>query len=352
MNTPTKDINLALLIDVDNIAYRYTENILSELSKYGKVTIRRMYGDWSQLRLKSWLSIASKYSLTPIMQPNNSPGKNASDIGLIIDAMDILYSGEVEGFCIVSSDGDFNKLATRIREAGKVVIGMGEKKTPESFRASCERFVFLDVLESALDEDNEDGRDTDFSFPIVKNDALSPSNPLSKPSPLSSNTEALNGAEITPRSALENVIINMISDNTAEGRDTNLSEIGTRLAKIYPDFDIRNYNYSKLSSFIKDFDSLSVTSRNKAVWVSLKGTSLKDMEAQITAIFKQNKTKKMNIGQLKNELQKTNPNLTATVKQNGFTKFSIFLEKKIPCIHVVNNTEAVLTPIKSPSVSQ
>ena len=124
MNTPTKDINLALLIDVDNIAYRYTENILSELSKYGKVTIRRMYGDWSQLRLKSWLSIASKYSLTPIMQPNNSPGKNASDIGLIIDAMDILYSGEVEGFCIVSSDGDFNKLATRIREAGKVVIGM------------------------------------------------------------------------------------------------------------------------------------------------------------------------------------------------------------------------------------
>ncbi|MBF1022550.1 MAG: NYN domain-containing protein, partial [Lachnospiraceae bacterium] len=100
MNTPTKDINLALLIDVDNIAYRYTENILSELSKYGKVTIRRMYGDWSQLRLKSWLSIASKYSLTPIMQPNNSPGKNASDIGLIIDAMDILYSGEVEGFCI------------------------------------------------------------------------------------------------------------------------------------------------------------------------------------------------------------------------------------------------------------
>ena len=324
MNTPTKDINLALLIDVDNIAYRYTENILSELSKYGKVTIRRMYGDWSQLRLKSWLSIASKYSLTPIMQPNNSPGKNASDIGLIIDAMDILYSGEVEGFCIVSSDGDFNKLATRIREAGKVVIGMGEKKTPESFRASCERFVFLDVLESALDEDNEDGRDTDFSFPIVKNDALSPSNPLSKPSPLSSNTEALNGAEITPRSALENVIINMISD----------------------------YNYSKLSSFIKDFDSLSVTSRNKAVWVSLKGTSLKDMEAQITAIFKQNKTKKMNIGQLKNELQKTNPNLTATVKQNGFTKFSIFLEKKIPCIHVVNNTEAVLTPIKSPSVSQ
>ena len=286
------------------------------------------------------------------MQPNNSPGKNASDIGLIIDAMDILYSGEVEGFCIVSSDGDFNKLATRIREAGKIVIGMGEKKTPESFRASCERFVFLDVLESALDEDGDEGKDSDFSISSAKNDSLSAPGSLSKFAPIPSSTEAQNGAEITPRSALENVIINMISDNTAEGRDTNLSEIGSRLAKIYPDFDIRNYNYSKLSSFIKDFDSLSVISRNKAVWVSLKGTSLKDMETQITAIFKQNKTRQMNIGQLKNELQKTNPNLTATVKQNGFTKFSVFLEKKIPCVHVVNNTEAVLTRVQSPSVSQ
>ena len=146
-----RDINIALLIDVDNIGWKYTESILSELSKYGKVTIRRMYGDWSQPRLKGWLSCASRYSLTPIMQPNNTPGKNASDIGLIIDAMDILYSGEVEGFCIVSSDGDFNKLATRIREAGKIVIGMGEKKTPDSFRASCERFVFLDIIHNVID---------------------------------------------------------------------------------------------------------------------------------------------------------------------------------------------------------
>ena len=141
-----EDINIALLIDADNISSKYIPVILSELSKYGKITIRRMYGDWSQERLRSWLGCSAGYSLTPVMQPNNTPGKNASDIGLIIDAMDTLYADSVQGFCIVSSDGDFNKLATRLRESGKVVIGMGEKKTPESFRVSCERFIFLDVI--------------------------------------------------------------------------------------------------------------------------------------------------------------------------------------------------------------
>ena len=130
-----RDINIALLIDVDNIGWKYTESILSELSKYGKVTIRRMYGDWSQPRLKGWLSCASRYSLTPIMQPNNTPGKNASDIGLIIDAMDILYSGEVEGFCIVSSDGELDHLpeaAFNLKGTIEEAIEAGEKMLAEN----------------------------------------------------------------------------------------------------------------------------------------------------------------------------------------------------------------------------
>ena len=132
-------MKIALLIDSDNVSAKYISSILSLLSKYGKITIRRMYGDWSQDRLRPWLHCSAAYSLEPIMQMNNTPGKNASDIGLIIDAMDILYRNTVGGFCIASSDGDFNKLAKRLREAGKMVIGMGEKKTPEAFRASCER---------------------------------------------------------------------------------------------------------------------------------------------------------------------------------------------------------------------
>lgn len=321
MDNENRDINIALLIDADNIAARYTESILSELSKYGKVTIRRMYGDWSQSRLRRWLSIASRYSLTPVMQPNNTPGKNASDIGLIIDAMDTLYSGEVEGFCIVSSDGDFNKLATRIREAGKIVIGMGEKKTPESFRASCERFIFLDVLQSALDEDNAG---------VSQNDAYEEGlTPLSE----QEHTEPVT------KQALENAIINMISDNSAVGKETGLGEIGSRLEKLYPDFDIRNYNYSKLSAFLKDFDSLSVVTRNKAAWVSLKVSTLKEVEGQIADIFAKNKTTTMNIGRLKDELQKVNPALNATIKQSGVTKFSVFLEKKIPTVRIVDKNE-------------
>ena len=312
-----KDINLALLIDVDNVSARYIERILSELSQYGKITVRRMYGDWSQSRLKRWLAVASRYSLTPVMQTNATPGKNASDIGLIIDAMDVLYGGDVEGFCIVSSDGDFNRLATRIREAGKVVIGMGEKKTPEAFRASCERFIALDVLETAEDtpEADEDAQ-TNVSSDIVS------------------------------REALENAIINMINDNTASGKETGLGEIGSRLVKIYPDFDIRNYNYSRLSSFVKDFESLNVETVNNATWVSLKVSSLSEIEEQIRKIFKDNRTKVMNIGRLKDELQKANPALNATVRQSGVTKFSVFLERKLTCVRVVGNTEAELVAAK------
>lgn len=309
-----KDINIALLIDADNITAKYTDRMLSELSKYGKITYRRMYGDWSQGRLKAWLSMASKYSLTPIMQPNNTPGKNASDIGLIIDAMDILYSGEVDGFCIASSDGDFNKLATRLREAGKIVVGMGEKKTPASFRASCERFVFLDMLQ---DEDEGDTED-------------------------SSSSSSSKGSGPVDPSVIENAIINMIADNEAEGRDTGLGEIGSRLVKIYPDFDIRNYNYSRLSAFVKSFPSLSVVTRENQTWVSLKATSVKDIESQISDIYRRNKTDTMNIGLLKNELEKVNPNLNATIKKNGFTKFSVFLEKKITSVRVESGTNAIL----------
>ena len=286
------DINIAMLIDADNVSAKYIPGILSELSKFGKITVRRMYGDWSQDRLHSWLSRASGYSLTPIMQPNNTPGKNASDIGLIIDAMDILYTGDVQGFCIVSSDGDFNKLATRLREAGKVVIGMGEKKTPESFRVSCERFIFLEVInESDNDDDvvtvntkrkttstsrkkgsaaqlpapaalysngysgtasgtsggkNSAGSSYSSSYGSSYNNSYSSADSGSRSGSAGSDTDE---QLFTPPETIEATIVKMIEDNNAEGKETGLGEIGSRLVKIFPDFDIRNYHYSKLSEF-------------------------------------------------------------------------------------------------------
>jgi len=147
-----QDKKIALLIDAENISRNYRKTIMNELAKYGTTTYRRIYGDFTS-RTISWTSEDMlKYSLTPIQQysntsqKNKNAGKNSSDITLVIDAMDILYSGNVEGFCIVSSDSDFTKLASRLREAGMLVLGMGEEKTPLAFRKSCEKFILLDVL--------------------------------------------------------------------------------------------------------------------------------------------------------------------------------------------------------------
>lgn len=351
-----EDLNIALLIDSDNISARYISAILRELSKYGKITIRRMYGDWSQDRLHSWMRCASRYSLTPIMQPNNTPGKNASDIGLIIDAMDILYTGDVQGFCIVSSDGDFNKLATRLREAGKFVIGMGEKKTPESFRVSCERFIFLnnvndeDAAPAAAPRSQSaagtslvsSGNPSGLAAGRKRRAAALAETPAAgTPSGSGSYTDEEDGdfyseneSDITDKDTIENAIVQMITDNSAEGKETGLGEIGSRLVKIFPDFDVRNYHYSKLSEFLKDCSSLQVENRDNAVWVSLNGPSDSEIEQQIHRIFESHDTKDMYLNSLKKELEKTNPNLDATIRRSGVTRFSVYLNRMIPSVEV------------------
>ncbi len=309
---------MALLIDCDNISAKYIDKILGELSKYGKVTYKRMYGDWSKQDLKPWLKSSSKYSLTPVMQPNDTPGKNASDMGLIIDAMDILYSNEVEGFCIVSSDGDFNKLAKRIRESGKMVIGMGEKKTPESFRASCERFVYLDIIaNNEYDSENDN----------LKNNVKDtiPEEKISA---------------ITKTEEIERQVIAMIFDS--DDNEIDLAEIGNRLVKIYPDFDVRNYNYSKLSTFLESFESLDIYKKNNAKYAAMKVSSPEKIRATINDIFLKNKVLTMNVGELKRQLSLIDKNLEISIKESGFTKFSTFLEKTIDSVRVENNQATIL----------
>ena len=366
-----EDLNIALLIDADNVSSRYISGILSELSKYGKITIRRMYGDWSQDRLHSWMKCSSRFSLTPIMQPNNTPGKNASDIGLIIDAMDILYTGDVQGFCIVSSDGDFNKLATRLREAGKFVIGMGEKKTPESFRVSCERFIFLDVIESEVPGAGRMSEDSNSqAAEAVQQSSAQEASPgrsassqttarrrraavVSEAAP--SYKSVTSGSQKTPaveevdaesdydtdsealftdKATIENAIVSIITDNSAEGKETGLGEIGSRLVKIFPDFDVRNYHYSKLSEYLKDFSSLKVENRDNAVWVSLNSSPDSEIEQQILRIFKRHGTDDMYMTTLKKELLELNPNLDASIRRSGVTRFSVYLHRMIGSVEV------------------
>ena len=367
-----EDLNIALLIDADNVSPRYISGILSELSKYGKITIRRMYGDWSQERLHSWMKCSSRFSLTPVMQPNNTPGKNASDIGLIIDAMDILYTGDVQGFCLVSSDGDFNKLATRLREAGKFVIGMGEKKTPESFRVSCERFIFLDIIESedptarrrsesyseSASGKSASGTNTaarrkraavsEPALPYKASAGSAQSSPTSSSSSpasysiaktqedpdLDQDYDSDSEASFTDKETIEAAIISIITDNNAEGKETGLGEIGSRLVKIFPDFDVRNYHYSKLSEYLKDFPSLKVENRDNAVWVSLNSSTDSEIEQQILRIFKKHGTDDMYMATLKKELLELNPNLEASIRRSGVTRFSVYLHRMIGSVEV------------------
>ena len=217
--------------------------VLDEMTKYGVITYKRIYGDWTSPQAGKWKKELMENSITPIQQFRNTVGKNATDSTLIIDAMDILYTKNVDGFCIVSSDGDFTRLASRLRESGMEVIGMGENKTPRSFRAACSVFTDLELLQDQEDEE----------ITAVNN----------KQRPNRSHN-------IIRISKIENAIIEIIQENDNKGKQTDLGEIGSRLQKKYSDFDVRNYGYSSLSTFINEMDGFKTYKVNNAVLVKLK----------------------------------------------------------------------------------
>ena len=223
------DKRFALLIDSDNISAKYIDCILDEMTKHGVATYRRIYGDFTSNQMHRWKSELAERSITPIQQFQNTIGKNATDSALIIDAMDILYTGNVEGFCLVSSDGDFTRLASRLRESGMEVIGMGESKTPKSFKAACSVFTNIELLT----EPDSDGKEKQVKKNVVK------------------------------KKKIADAIVEIITTNENNGRDTGLGEIGSTLLKKYSDFDVRNYGYSSLSRFIEE-TSISVVLKNDA----------------------------------------------------------------------------------------
>ena len=227
----------ALLIDADNISAKYIKPILTELSKYGVITYKRIYGDWTSTQHYSWKDELLKNSITPIQQFSYTQGKNATDSAMIIDAMDILYTNDVDGFCIVSSDSDFTRLVSRLRESGKMVIGMGENKTPEPFRKACDKFT---ILENLLIE-QELGR----SKPEDVHDKLS-------------------------KEKIEDAIIKMVIENQNSNKVTGLGEIGSRLVSLYPDFDVRSYGYNMLSKFLEEFSRIQLVKSGNIVSVALR----------------------------------------------------------------------------------
>ncbi len=230
-----KDQKIAVLIDADNVSDKYIKYIFDEISNHGTPTIKRIYGDWTRPNLGSWKSILLDYSITPIQQYGYTIGKNSTDASLIIDAMDILYSGNVDGFCIVSSDSDFTRLASRLREAAMYVIGMGERKTPKPFISACEKFKYLEVLAKE---------------PVTSETTTNKSN---------NQTKDKNGfADVKD---LIRTIRQIISDCSDEEGWAYLGEVGTRLNKRYPDFDVRNYGHTKLKPLIHSLNRFELQSQ-------------------------------------------------------------------------------------------
>ncbi len=226
---------IAVLIDADNVSEKYIQYIFDEISNHGTPTYKRIYGDWTKPQLASWKNVLLNYSITPIQQYSYTTGKNATDAALIIDAMDILYSNHVNGFCIVSSDSDFTKLAARLREAGMFVIGMGEKKTPTPFISACEKFKYLEVLAAIPNNTGE-------ATGLIEKQGLA--------------QEAMANTKELIESI--RIIITEISDE--EGW-AFLGEVGTRLNKRYPDFDTRNYGHSKLTLLISSLKQFEIQPR-------------------------------------------------------------------------------------------
>lgn len=272
-----EDKRFAVLIDADNVSAKYIKYIMDEISNYGVATYKRIYGDWTKPNTGSWKEILLENSITPVQQYGYTVGKNATDSAMIIDAMDILYSNHVDGFCIVSSDSDFTKLASRLRESGMLIVGMGEKKTPKPFIAACNQFKYLDVL-AAAGENTQD----------IKNNKKPDNNPNI---PKSVKTEEEKG--MTDINVIKASIIKMINESDSENQAINMAELGNRLAKRYPDFDVRNYGDTKLSRFLKKMGFLKIESdknEGNSIWVSLKNEE--DIDTSVKPLVTSKKGKR------------------------------------------------------------
>lgn len=238
-----QDHKLAVLIDADNVPYANVKEMLEEVSKNGTPTVKRIYGDWTRPHLSGWKNVLLENAITPIQQYSYTTGKNSSDSALIIDAMDILYSEKVTGFCIVSSDSDFTRLATRLREAGMLVIGIGEKKTPPPFIAACNKFIYIEILKPA--EKTEEVKTADKTA-VTSNQA-----PVQKP------IDKIDKQTVK-------MIVNSVDALTDETGWAFLGSLGNFISKKKPDFDPRNYGFNKLYDMIRYMDKFQIDERESA----------------------------------------------------------------------------------------
>jgi uncharacterized LabA/DUF88 family protein len=265
MSQNTKELKFAVLIDADNVPYSNVKGMMEEIAKFGTPTTKRIYADWTKPNANGWKSVLLEHAITPIQQYSYTVGKNSSDSALIIDAMDLLYSDKLDGFCIVSSDSDFTRLAIRLRESGMKVIGIGEKKTPSAFIAACDRFVFIEVLDGAIKKTRK--------IANVQNKSPKPT--------VTPVIESKKAVEKETPNKIDNQTIELIEDTLDAIGDEDgwafLGDVGNLIVKKKPEFDPRNYGFSKLTPMLKSLtDILEIDEREsdkkgiKHVYVRLR----------------------------------------------------------------------------------
>jgi len=221
---------LAVLIDADNAQPSIVDGLMIEIANYGTASVKRIYGDWTAPNLKGWKEVLRDYSIQPIQQFAYTQGKNATDSAMVIDAMDLLYTGKFDGFCLVSSDSDFTRLAARIRESGLLVYGFGERKTPSAFRSACDKFIYTEVLRTKTDD--------------------------------SAAIKRKSTAQLKRDTKLVNLLRNAVEASSDDRGWAALGAVGNNIAKQSPDFDARNYGYGKLSALVIAIDLFEVQERD------------------------------------------------------------------------------------------
>lgn len=265
MPNNTTELKLAVLIDADNVPYSNVKGMMEEITKYGTPTTKRIYADWTRPNANGWKNVLLEHAITPIQQYSYTSGKNSSDSALIIDAMDLLYSGKLDGFCIVSSDSDFTRLATRLRESGMKVIGIGEQKTPKPFISACDRFIFIEVIEGAIKKK-----------PAKKLGELDVKKSTGKEV-----SKVIDKTPEKPLNKIDEPTIELIESTIDDIADDDgwafLGDVGNMIVKKKPEFDPRNYGFVKLTPMMKSMTAiLEIDEREsekkgiKHVYVKLK----------------------------------------------------------------------------------
>ncbi|SDZ10791.1 NYN domain-containing protein [Nitrosomonas sp. Nm33] len=271
MNTDSSNPRLAVLIDADNTfkAIDILDELFEEISKFGDASVRRIYGDWTQNQLSRWKEILPKHAIQPIQQYANTKGKNATDSALIIDAMDLLYTAPLDGFCIVSSDSDFTRLAIRFRESGKLVYGFGEKKTPESLQAACNEFKYFEILSQNKQVDSENSLAT-LAIDTSGKSKVGLETKTQKSVASSSESATITVTKKSPKelardTKLISLIRSAIEALSDEDGFAHMGEVKKHIVKNFSAFDSRNYGYSKFSDLIKTIGLFEVDTQNQRI---------------------------------------------------------------------------------------